>query len=276
MLELDRAIAAHFTGDDVFEQILRLDGEVYRNFANRRTLRIELDGIGYFVKIHLGVGWKEIFKCLFSLRLPVLGALNEWRAIRRLEELGVDTMRTVGVGSRGANPADRQSFLITQELAGTVSLEDFCRDWPQNPPPYVLKRALVEKVAVIARQLHRNGVNHRDFYLCHFHLDLASVDQFLSGQMTDIKLHLIDLHRTQLRQKTPRRWRDKDLVGLYFSAMDCGLSQRDLLRFIRCYTGGTLRIDATSEFCLSYWRDIHRRACRFYEKFHGRRSPMAC
>ncbi|MDH3999597.1 MAG: lipopolysaccharide core heptose(I) kinase RfaP, partial [Desulfuromonadales bacterium] len=199
MFELDSAIASHFQGEDAFEQILKLEGEAYRNFANRRTLRVELDGAGYFCKIHLGVGWKEIFKCLFSFRLPVLGALHEWRAIRRLEELDVDTMKIAGVGCRGANPADQQSFLITEELAGTVSLEDFCQDWLINPPPLALKRALIEKIAVMARQLHQNGVNHRDFYLCHFHLNLASVDHFLSGQASTIKLHLIDLHRTQVR-----------------------------------------------------------------------------
>lgn len=55
------------------------------NWEARRTLRIEVAGQGYlFVKIHRGVGWKEILKNLLSLRLPVLGAGNEWRAIARL------------------------------------------------------------------------------------------------------------------------------------------------------------------------------------------------
>ncbi|MST95428.1 MAG: hypothetical protein EXS33_09225 [Pedosphaera sp.] len=32
----------------------------------------------------------------------------------------------------------------------------------------LLKRALLEKIAALARTLHEGGVNHRDFYLCHF------------------------------------------------------------------------------------------------------------
>jgi hypothetical protein len=43
---------------------------------------------------------------------------------------------------------------------------------------------------------------------------------------------LIDLHRAQLRKKTPRRWVVKDVAGLYFSVMDIGLTQRDLFRFV--------------------------------------------
>jgi heptose I phosphotransferase len=46
-------------------------------------------------------------------------------AYERLTELGVDTMRAVAYGERGSNPARRQSFMITEELAPTISLEDF-------------------------------------------------------------------------------------------------------------------------------------------------------
>ncbi len=42
---------------------------------------------------------------------------------------------------------------------------------------------------------------------------------------------MIDLHRAQTREQTPKRWRNKDLAALYFSALDIGLTQRDKLRF---------------------------------------------
>ena len=32
----------------------------------------------------------------------------------------------------------------------------------------LLKRVLVQRIATIARTLHGAGMNHRDFYLCHF------------------------------------------------------------------------------------------------------------
>lgn len=272
MIELSQQITDAYPGENAFDLILRVKGKPFRLFANRRTLRVELNGKGYFFKIHMGVGWKEIIKCLVSLRLPVLGALNERQAIRRLEALGVETMKIAGFGIRGWNPANRQSFLITEELAGTVSLEDFCRDWLQNPPPLRLKRALIKRIAWMARHLHENGVNHRDFYLCHFHLNTQSADDYLNDQAADYSLHLIDLHRTQIRDVTPRRWRDKDLIGLYFSAMDIGLSHFDLLRFVRYYTETPLSQELSAH--RHYWSRLHTRACRFYEKVHGRKSPL--
>lgn len=225
-----------WAGQDAFAAVDRLEGEVFRELDGRRTFRTEVEGRGYFVKIHRGVGWGEIVKNLVSLRLPVLGAGNEWRAIRRLEELGVDTMRAVAYGRRGANPAREHSFIVTEELAPTISLEDFCRDWSTQPPAPALKRALIRRVAAMVGAMHRGGVNHRDCYLCHFllHLDPAPT-------AVALKLSVIDLHRAQIRGQTPRRWRDKDLAGLYFSALEIGLTQRDRLRFLRDYFGRPLR-----------------------------------
>ena len=225
-----------WAGQDAFVAVDRLEGQIFRELDGRRTFRTEVAGRGYFVKIHHGVGWGEIVKNLVSLRLPVLGAGNEWRAIHRLEELGVDTMRAVAYGRRGANPAREHSFIVTEELAPTISLEDFCRDWPTQPPAPALKHALIRRVAEMAGRMHCGGVNHRDFYICHFllHLDPApSADA--------LKLSLIDLHRAQIRPQTPRRWRDKDLAGLYFSALAIGLTQRDFLRFLRDYFARPLR-----------------------------------
>jgi len=212
-LILDEPFRSLWAGQDPFAAVEELRGEVFRELEARRTLRTEVAGRSYFVKIHRGVGWAEIVKNLLCLRLPVLGADNEWRAIRRLERLGVDTMRGVAFGQRGRNPATRHSFIVTEDLAPTVSLEDYCRDWPAHPPPAAMKHALIRRVAGMARRMHQGGVNHRDFYLCHFllHLDPAPTPEML-------KLSLIDLHRAQIREKTPQRWRDKDLAALYFAA----------------------------------------------------------
>ncbi len=227
---LDEPFRSLWAGRDPFVAVEALQGEVFRELEARRTLRTEVAGRGYFVKIHRGVGWAEIFKNLCSLRLPVLGAGNEWQAIKRLEQLGVDTMRGVALGQRGGNPATQHSFIVTEELAPTISLEDYCRDWPVTPPPVAMKRALLRRVAEMARRMHQGGVNHRDFYICHFllHLEPAPTPD-------NLKLSLIDLHRAQIRAQTPRRWRDKDLASLYFSALNIGLTRRDVLRFLRLY-----------------------------------------
>ena len=250
--------------EDPFVAVEALRGEVFRELEARRTLRTEVAGRSYFVKIHRGIGWGEIVGNLLRLRLPVLGAGNEWRAIRRLAQLGVDTMHGVAFGERGANPATQHSFIVTEDLTPTVSLEDYCRDWPTHQPAVAMKYALIGRVAAMARRMHGGGVNHRVFYLCHFllHLDPAPTP-------TDLKLSLIDLHRAQIRNRLPRRWRDKDLAALYFSALDIGLTRRDLYRFLRLYFDRPLRRILREEAALLRWlsAEAERLRQRYLRKF---------
>ena len=247
-----------WAGKDPFAEGFRLNGEIFRSVKTRRTFRFELDGKGYFAKVHLGVGWREIFKNIFQCKVPVLSARNEYEAIRRLESLGVATMHVAAFGERGWNPARIESFIITEELTDTISLEDFCRDWKTDPPPFELKLALIRYLANVSRTLHGNGVNHRDYYICHFLLDCSR--DWKEG----IQASLIDLHRAQLRRKTPFRWAVKDLAGLYFSAMDLDLTRRDLFRFISLYLGKPLRAAMQNDAAL--WAAVERAARRLYAK----------
>lgn len=262
-------------GYEAFDRLMSMNGETFRKERGRETLRVEIGHKGYFVKRHFGPGWIEIAKNLCSLRLPVLGAANEWRAIQRLDELGLSTMSLVGLGQRGWNPARLESFILTEELPNSISLEDLLKG--QGPlsglaarPRMRLKRQLIEQLANIAKTLHENGLNHRDFYLCHFHLDQKSLDQV--EKKGALKLYLIDLHRMQLRKKTPVRWRLKDVAGLYHSALDAGLSRNDCLSFIRTYGGRGLRAELSARG--GFWRKVSTKAKRLYHKAHGRLPVM--
>lgn len=263
-LYLAEPFASLWKGKDPFTEVEKLQGEVYRELEGRRTLRTEVAGCGYFVKIHRGIGWGEILKNLLSARLPVLGAGQEWRAIRRLTEVGVPTMTALAYGERGSNPARQHSFIITDELAPTISLEDLSRDWAENPPLPGLKRALIAEVAGMTARMHRAGVNHRDCYICHF---LLHTDKPVTPH--NLRLSLIDLHRAQLRASTPRRWRNKDLAGLYFSALDIGLTRRDKLRFLHSYFQKPLRDILRDEEGLLSWLELkaERLSLRFQRKY---------
>lgn len=235
------------TIDGLFEVMSHLDGEVYREVASRRTFRFEHGGKAYFAKVHFGVGWKEIIKNYLQLRAPVVDASNELRAIHRLQAMDIETLTPVAYSCEGVNPASRKSCIVTEALQNTVSLEDLAGLGPLEP---VFKRALIRRVAEICRTMHSNGVNHRDLYICHFHLDL--------DQLSPPRLFVIDLHRAQTRQATPRRWLIKDLAGLLFSTRPVNLSSRDLLRFIRIYSGMPLRQALESNG--SFWRKVVARA----------------
>ena len=105
-----------------------------------------------------------------------------------------------------------------------------------------MKWMLIDRVATMVRKMHAGGINHRDCYICHFLLHLP-----FSGNKEDLKISVIDLHRAQIRTKVPRRWRDKDLIGLYFSSLNIGLTQRDIWRFMRVYFGIPLKKILQSE-----------------------------
>lgn len=261
LLEMPAELRAAF-GDDAFDAVMQLDGEVFRDVPGRKTIRVDIDGSSCFVKQHFGVGWREVFKNLFSLRLPIVSARTEWQAIRRLDAIGIPTTPALAFGERGCDPSRRQSFVITRDLGDIVSLEDFCRDWPQSPPPPRLRRRLVVAAAQLARRLHDHGFNHRDFYICHLCLDRPRLAQ------DDIHLYLIDLHRVGMHRRISETARLKDMAALYFSALDIGLTRRDCLRFLRAYRQRPLRETLRKE--RRFWRKVADRAARLYHKFHGR------
>lgn len=254
-------IGALWSGDDPFARAAEQDGEVFRAREGRRTLRFYGNGRSYFLKYHGGIGWKEIFKNLSQGKLPVLGAMDEVKAIDAVRAAGLDTMTVAAFGSKGMNPASVKSFVVTDDLVDTLSLEDVGEQWvSQGRTPVVFKRALIAKVGHIARTMHGAGINHRDFYLAHFLMPESDVKQ----QNVDGPMYLIDLHRSQVRSTVPRRWQIKDLGGLYFSTARFGMTRRDLLRFVRAYTGLPLR-QALDDFRL--WEAVRREAEKIYRRY---------
>ncbi|SUZ71146.1 uncharacterized protein METZ01_LOCUS24000, partial [marine metagenome] len=190
----------------------------------RRTVSFSHNGERYYLKIHDGVGWKEIGKNLTSLRLPVLGAENEWKGVHHLrrqtllQNLGLNTLNIAGYGTRERrfgkilnNPAKRQSLIVTDEIPKAISLEDLFKDklfWGRNankiPIKICFKRWLIEQLAQTARVLHNSGANHRDFYLSHFLLQRTKESHEPTPENSS--LFLIDLHRMQIHKPTKSAW----------------------------------------------------------------------
>jgi len=252
-------------GQDIFALVQQLDGDLVRDVPGRQTLRFTLNGKAYYCKRHTGVGWGEILKNLLSLRLPVISARSEWLALNRLAELQVPSLEPVAYGERGSNPATRFSFIVTRELAGKAQLDDYLRAHPRLAPKE--RRCLLDAVAHIARQIHRNGINHRDLYLCHFLLDTDSLASWRTGA-GQVQLFLVDLHRAQLRARVPRRWQVKDLASIYFSAMDLGVTQRDIWRFLQVYFDQPLAVVVHQQ------RDLLAAVARRADKLYRREQRL--
>jgi tRNA A-37 threonylcarbamoyl transferase component Bud32 len=157
-----------------------------------------------------------------------VGALREFEALSHLKKHKIDSLEVQGFGNKGLNPANSSSFLITEELYGTISLEDFFLHDRHKELLPTQRRKLIKHVAKLIRKMHLSGLNHRDLYLCHLHIK-EDVD------FDDIKVYLIDLHRAQIRSNVPERWLVKDLGGFFHSILQFGLSEKDFYRFMTTY-----------------------------------------
>lgn len=246
------------SADRLFAWAESVEGDVFRQAPGRRTVRVVVDGKPYFLKFHSGVGWLEILKNWLVGKRPVLGAENEYRACRHLEQCGVKAPRVAAFAAAPGNPAARRSLVLCDELAGFVSLEELVSAWREAPPDPVACRRLVVGVAEFVRRLHETGVVHRDLYLCHL---LLRAEAWADGR---VELAVLDLHRARICSPMPDSWRRRDLAALLFSALDAPLHPRAWLRFMRVYCARPLREAFDNDG--AFWRSVYRRALRLYAK----------
>lgn len=246
------------------DDFLGIDIETVRDFKNRKTGRFEVDGKGFYIKKHFECGFAAVLDELLHLRKPHIGAGHERFVLDRLHDIGIKTMHVAAFGQEGKTLLKQRSFLVTDELTHVKSLEDICAEWPSKKPVFAFKKALIRQIAQIAKKLHHNGINHRDFYICHFLLDISNCDY----EKQPPTLFLIDLHRAQQRSHVPFRWRVKDIGGLFFSALDIGLTRSDYFRFMCLYTGKPLR--QTLQEDLRFWKAVRDRAVKTYRRDFGK------
>jgi hypothetical protein len=89
------------------------------------------------------------------------------------------------------------------------------------------KRSLIRKVATLARDFHKKGFNHQDFYLGHLFI-----------RPGDNRIFIVDLQRMHCRKSTGRRDMIKDLAQITYSAKNLNiLSRTDFMRFAHVYFG---------------------------------------
>lgn len=107
--------------------------------------------------------------------------------------------------------------------------------------------------------MHEGGVNHRDCYICHFLLHLPY------NTIAQPTLSIIDLHRAQIRSKVPLRWRNKDLIALYFSSMNLGLSKKDYFLFLKEYFNNE-KLKTIFQKEKDFFRSIKSKASKIAER----------
>lgn len=246
------SIAGRFKEGDVLDWAWTVEGAVHRQVKGRSTLRVLIDGRAYFLKRHLGVGWKEILKNWAVGRKAVLGAENECRACLHLARYAVQAPRVAAFAAERGSPARRRSFVLCEELAGFDSLEAVTDAWVVAPPNALASRRLVLAVAQFVRRLHEMGLVHRDLYICHL---LLNREKWTAGEA---ELAVLDLHRARVQAAISPFWRKRDLAALLFSTLHLNLPRFSRLRFVRIYAGKPLREAFRREG--GFWRSVERRA----------------
>ena len=246
-------IKQHLNGD-AFKALMQTQGKAFRDVRGRKTIQVSLNENSYFIKQHFGVGWAEIFKNLLSFKKPILSAITEVNAIKKLNEIGIKTTPLVAYGQQGCSPATMQSFVMTQDLGEIVTAEELCINWSEYSA--IFKLTIMQALAECASKLHNEGLVHRDFYLCHFVFKKQDLN---NGYIKIDQLHLIDLHRMLQDQAPNSRAVMKDIAGLYFSALQCGLTLQDLATFKQYY----LKHD------VDFWIQVESRSQHLLAKFNS-------
>jgi heptose I phosphotransferase len=82
-MQLPEMWLARWKVSEPFDYVFNLKGEIFREQPGRKTLKFFESQQAYFVKMHFGVGWKEIFKNIFQFRPPILGAKNLLLSLKR-------------------------------------------------------------------------------------------------------------------------------------------------------------------------------------------------
>lgn len=154
-------------------------------------------------------------------------AAVEREAIEDLGAAGVGVPRIAAFGEEWGILFERRSFLTTEEIRDSRSLErrlPECFKGPATSAALRARRNFIRRLAEFIRQFHATGRRHRDLYLCHIFCSDAG------------EFRLIDLARAS-RPLLQRRFQIKDLAQLHYSSPARHFSRTDRLRFHLAYVG---------------------------------------
>lgn len=206
------------------------ESEVAKNHLKERvTVRIEL-GTGsyaqaFYLKRHAPARLGEYLKSLIRLRIPLVGAWNEWHKLRAWREISFPTQTPVAYGRSG-----RHSLLLTLALDGCDKLSELI-EHDRNEVHKIAPRRrheLTRSVARLIRRMHDLGWHHQDCYSGHIFI-----------RRSDRQPFLIDLGRVRRLILFKNFWMRKDLAQFAYSVRGCSLA--DQFRFLRTYWGRPVR-----------------------------------
>ena len=220
---------------DVFGAVMKFKGGevVKQQKRGRSTVRFYLSGetgkvLVYLKRYRFALIPEFLKNCLFFFR--TYSNIYEWRNILAFKACDIPTMNPVAVGVRWRKPFWNESFLLTEGIPNTVTLEKELANTfsaPRDSERLKQKKVLIDKIAALTQKMHKQGFKHQDFNVYHILVDTTD--------LYDPFLYIVDLHRARRKKKIDRRWRIKDLASLNHSVPRKIISQTDRLRFLKKY-----------------------------------------
>ncbi len=226
-------------GMDSFESIWRFQkGECVKKIKPRTVTRIEFKHQGinracYLKRHNLEfVGFSRLFFRFFPKWGLSQGRL-EFENLCDFRNSKLPTVVPVAAGEKLFRFFWAQSFLITEDFSPYISLEALLEDQPQffmGPEGETKKRLMINAISILARKMHQNGLNHRDFNATHI---LLHYDNGVDVP----KIALFDLQRVERRKFFKFRWKIKSLARLNYTLPDDIFSAKDRLYIFLSYKG---------------------------------------
>ena len=188
-------------------ELFALQGETVKKAVKQRgTERIFLNGsddqpLECYIKRCTAIPFREKIKCFFQLKRWNFDSINEWHALLRFHEIGLNTMIPIAAGSlpNGSN------CLLTLGLTGCIRATDFFSDGKYGPEA---RSKAIDNIAVATAKMHNSGMAHQDLYMVHF---------FIKPE-EDFAAYIIDLQRIIFGCPVKPRWHVKDMGQLEFAA----------------------------------------------------------
>ncbi len=178
----------------------------------------------------------------------------------RLAAAGINTPHTVACGEQWRTVFEDRSFLMTEQVGDSRSLESqlpLCFQGSPTPEKRRTRRDFIRRLASFIRRFHATGYRHRDLYLSHV---------FCSDEG---EFCLIDLARA-FRPVLRRRFQIKDIAQLHYSVPAESFTRADRLRFYLAYVNRRRLLRRDKAFI----RKVIRKACRMAHHNRKRGTPI--
>jgi hypothetical protein len=159
--------------------------------------------------------------------------MAEFENICAFRQKGLSTVVPVAAGVQRTGFCCYKSFLITESFEPYISLEEMIRFHPyrlQGPEGESRKKKLLRTIACLARQMHEQGFNHRDFNATHVLIGPEDKDG-------NFPLSLFDLQRMDRRKWLKYKWFIKIMAELSYSMPEPLFTAEDRLLLYKTYKG---------------------------------------